>query len=229
MIFLFWTRPAQSAIPRTGIGDSVGHCALVPAVVLTRTEAHRTTLEGHEASRSLRPLPPDLPGHSSRHPRGSRRSANHVLPATGLVDHANSPAIRRRLTHGRARYNDPPRRSDEPSLGGMADPLVEEGPVEDEVLHSPGDQHWNRGKLFQPVVWRPAPNSRQVQIGKLFPARSLSPFLRLHWPLATICYASLATRRYSEPPFQATRCVKEHTRRAPPFGLGGAGPLLTPD
>ena len=46
---------------------------IVPAVVLTRTEPHRTTLEGHEALRPVRSLPPDLPGLSSRHPRGSRR------------------------------------------------------------------------------------------------------------------------------------------------------------
>ena len=68
---------------------------------------HRTALESREALRLLRPLPSDLPGLSSRHPRGSRRSAKEVLPATGLVEDANLPPIRRRLTHGRARYNRP--------------------------------------------------------------------------------------------------------------------------
>ena len=48
--------------------------------------------------------PPDVPGLSSRHPRGSRRFVNQVLPATGLVDDAEFPAIRRRLTHGRVKY-----------------------------------------------------------------------------------------------------------------------------
>ena len=75
MIFLFWTRPTKSAIPARGIGGSVGsrRAGIVPAVVLTRTEPHRTTLEGHEALRPVRSLPPDFPGLSSRHPRGSRR------------------------------------------------------------------------------------------------------------------------------------------------------------
>jgi len=103
-IFRFWT---SSAIPqrRAGVGGLARHRAVVPAVVLSRTEPHRTTLEGHEAARPLRSPPPDLPGLSSRHPRGSRRSANQVLPATGFVDNANFPAIRRRLAHGCARYN----------------------------------------------------------------------------------------------------------------------------
>ena len=51
---------------------------------------------------------------------------------------------------------------------------------------------------------------------------ALSPFIRLHWPLATICHDFLATRHYSEPLFRATRCVKAHSHRAPPFGLGDA-------
>src|SRR5208337_2989697 len=82
-----------------------GHHAVVPAVVLSQLEPHRTTLEVHEASRPIRSLPPDFPGLSSRHPRGSRRFVNQVLPATGLVDDAQFPAIRRRLTHGRVRYS----------------------------------------------------------------------------------------------------------------------------
>src|SRR5271165_2216132 len=86
------------------LGKSQG-CFILQAVVLTRTEPHRTTLEGHEASRPVRSLTSDLPGLSSRHPRGSRCSANEVFPATGLVDDANLPAIGRRITHGRARYN----------------------------------------------------------------------------------------------------------------------------
>ena len=50
MIFLFWTRPAKSAIPAPGLAAQVGPgTGIVPAVVLTRTEPHRTTLEGHEA------------------------------------------------------------------------------------------------------------------------------------------------------------------------------------
>ena len=60
--------------------------------------------EFDEVLRPIRSLPPDFPGLSSRHPRGSRRFVNHVLPATGLVDDAEFPAIRRRLTHGRVRY-----------------------------------------------------------------------------------------------------------------------------
>ena len=107
MIFLFRTRPAKNAIRRTGIGSSGGsrRAGIVPAVVFTRIEPHRTTLKGHEAFRPTRSLPPDLPRLSSRHPRGSQRSANQVLPATGLVDDSEFPAIRRRLTHGRARYH----------------------------------------------------------------------------------------------------------------------------
>ncbi len=53
-------------------------------------------LQGHEASRPLRSLPPDFPGFSSRHPGGSRRFVNRVLPATGLVDDAELPANQRR-------------------------------------------------------------------------------------------------------------------------------------
>jgi hypothetical protein len=53
-------------------------------------------LQGHEASRPLRSLPPDFPGLSSRHPGGSRRFVNRVLPATGLVDDAELPANQRR-------------------------------------------------------------------------------------------------------------------------------------
>jgi len=41
-----------------GVGGSVGHHAVVPAVVLSQPELHRTTLEGHEASRPIRSLPP---------------------------------------------------------------------------------------------------------------------------------------------------------------------------
>ena len=54
-------------------------------------------LQGHEASRPLRSPPSAFPGLSSRHPRVSRRSANQVLPASGLVDDACFPVIRRRL------------------------------------------------------------------------------------------------------------------------------------
>src|SRR5271157_4931939 len=97
-------RPLSTQRRGAGVGGSVGHHPVVPAVVLSQPEPHRTTLEVHEASRPLRSLPPDFPGLSSRHPRGSRRFVNQVLPATGLVDDAEFPAIRRRLTHGRVRY-----------------------------------------------------------------------------------------------------------------------------
>src|SRR5271157_2946010 len=97
-------RPLSTQRRGAGVGGSVGHHAVVPAVVLSQPEPHRTTLEVHEASRPIRSLPPDFPGLSSRHPRGSRRFVNQVLPATGLVDDAEFPAIRRRLTHGRVRY-----------------------------------------------------------------------------------------------------------------------------
>src|SRR5208283_1406988 len=98
-------RPLSTQRRGAGVGGSVGHHAVVPAVVLSQPEPHRTTLEVHEASRPIRSLPPDFPGLSSRHPRGSRRFVNQVLPATGLVDDAEFPAIRRRLTHGRVRYS----------------------------------------------------------------------------------------------------------------------------
>src|SRR5208337_4243456 len=98
-------RPLSTQRRGAGVGGSVRHHAVVPAVVLSQPEPHRTTLEVHEASRPIRSLPPDFPGLSSRHPRGSRRFVNQVLPATGLVDDAEFPAIRRRLTHGRVRYN----------------------------------------------------------------------------------------------------------------------------
>src|SRR5271157_535210 len=52
--------------------------------------------QGREASRPQRSLPPDIPELSSRHPRGSRRSANQVLPAAGLVEDAYFAVIRRR-------------------------------------------------------------------------------------------------------------------------------------
>src|SRR5208337_2666711 len=97
-------RPLSTQRRGAGVGGSVRHHAVVPAVVLSQPEPHRTTLEVHEASRPIRSLPPDFPGLSSRHPRGSRRFVNQVLPATGLVDDADFPAIRRRLTHGRVRY-----------------------------------------------------------------------------------------------------------------------------
>ena len=89
------TDPLRAPSRRTGWAAQLGPGAgIVPAVVLTRTEPHRTTLEGHEALHLLRPLPPDIPGLSSRHPRGSRCSANQGLPATGLVDDANFPSFR---------------------------------------------------------------------------------------------------------------------------------------
>jgi hypothetical protein len=54
-------------------------------------------LQGHKGSRPLRSPPSGFPGLSSCHPRVSRRSANQVLSATGLVDDACFPVIRRRL------------------------------------------------------------------------------------------------------------------------------------
>src|SRR5208282_4929061 len=80
----------------------------------THDKCHRSTVrypegkEVHEASRPLRSLLPDFPGLSSRHPGSSRRYVNRVLAATGLVDDAELPAIRRRLTHGRVGYKLPP-------------------------------------------------------------------------------------------------------------------------
>ena len=73
-----------------------------------RTHASCTSSNAFAKSRSVAPfavLPPDLPGLSSRDPTGCRCSANQVLPATGLVDDAEFPAIRRRLTDARVRYN----------------------------------------------------------------------------------------------------------------------------
>src|SRR5271157_1830442 len=83
-----------------GVGGSVAHHTVVPAVVLSQPEPHRTTLEGHEALRPIRSLPPDFPGLSILHPRGSRRYANQVVPATGLFDDTNFPA---RFNDGRFR------------------------------------------------------------------------------------------------------------------------------
>ena len=90
VIFWFGTRPVQTRAPfrRAGMGGSGGSrrrdCS---AAVLTRTGSHRTTLKGHEALRPVRSLPPDLPGHSSRQRRGSRRAANHILqrPVSGMT------------------------------------------------------------------------------------------------------------------------------------------------
>jgi hypothetical protein len=48
--------------------------------------------------RFRRSLPPDFPALSCRHPRVSRRSANPVLPATGLVDDACFPVRRFSIT-----------------------------------------------------------------------------------------------------------------------------------
>ena len=60
--------------------------------------------QGHQASRPLWSQPPGMPRLPSRDHRGSRRSTNQVLPATGRVHDAHFRAIRRRLTHGRAKY-----------------------------------------------------------------------------------------------------------------------------
>ena len=73
-----------------------------------RAVPYRTTLESREALRLLRSLPPGLPGLSSRDPKGCRYSANQVLPATGLVDDAEFPSIRRRVTDASIRYNPDP-------------------------------------------------------------------------------------------------------------------------
>ena len=77
------------------LGTQSRRAGIVPANVLTRAVPHRTTLQSRAAMRLLRSLPPDLPGLSSRHPRGSRRFANQELPPTGLVDDSHFPTIRR--------------------------------------------------------------------------------------------------------------------------------------
>src|SRR5208337_3323295 len=88
----------------TGIGDAVRNHVVVPAVVCAQSEPDRTTLEVHQPSRSLRPLPADLRSVSSCHPRGSRRSFNHSRRKAEVADDAQVPAIRRCFTHGRVRY-----------------------------------------------------------------------------------------------------------------------------
>ena len=125
--FCSWTRPASNAI--TARRD--WRFRWVPArrdCSCQRTHAravpHRTTLESREAWRFLRSLPPDLPGLSSRDLRGYRSCFNQVLPATGLVDDAVFPSIRRRVTDSRLRYNPDPDR----------DPALDLFPVPSPVL-----------------------------------------------------------------------------------------------
>ena len=104
MIFLFWTRPA--------ICNPVRRDWRLRWVPVRRDCSCRHSPELNLIERSwkvmkrcpLRSLPPDIRELSSRHPRVSRRYANQVLPASGLVDDAGFPAIRRRLTDTRARY-----------------------------------------------------------------------------------------------------------------------------
>ncbi len=58
-----------------------GARGIVPAVVLTRTEAHRTTLKGHEATCVLYSrYHPTCRDYQAAIPEGdTRRSTNHVL------------------------------------------------------------------------------------------------------------------------------------------------------
>ena len=88
-----------------GIGDAVRNRVVVPAVVFTQSEPDRRTVEVHQTSRPLRPLPADLRSVSSCHPRGSRRSFNHSRRKAEVADDAQVPAIRRCFTHGRVRYS----------------------------------------------------------------------------------------------------------------------------
>ena len=44
-------RPLSAQRRGAGVGGLVGHHAVVPAIVLSQPEPHRTTLEVHEASR----------------------------------------------------------------------------------------------------------------------------------------------------------------------------------
>jgi hypothetical protein len=97
-------RYQRNAVVQT-LAAELGITIVVLALVLAQPEPHRTTVEVHEASRPPWSLPPDVPGLSSRHPRGSRRIINQVLRSTGLVDDTKLSAIRRRVTHGRVRYN----------------------------------------------------------------------------------------------------------------------------
>ena len=89
----------------TGIGDSVRNHVVIPAAVFAQSEPDRTTVEVHQTSRFLRPLPADLRSVSSCHPRGSRRSFNLSRRKAEIADDAQVPAIRRCFTHGRVRYS----------------------------------------------------------------------------------------------------------------------------
>ena len=167
----------------TGIGDAVRNHVVVPAAVFAQSEPDRTTVEVHQTSRFLRPLPADLRSVSSCHPRGSRRSFNHSRRKAEVADDAQVPAIRSNFskTPGmgssesfrRNRSAETKHRRSDPAFKPPAPPSGSGGGAAGALLAAASSAFWrirsaSRGTLPRPRTrsWRYSqkltPNRRHV-------------------------------------------------------------------